>query len=321
MNPIPCEFIAKDILISRIDWTDTTFRITYNRSLGPLIHSIETIGLQNPPVLQEIEGDRFRIVAGWRRLRAIEKIGRKSVSCKIASIEAAEKDLFLFNFHENIDRGFNPVEQSWAVKKLSAFIEEGKLVKDYLPWLNLPSKGEMVPRYLTTSEISPIYWPALFLGRLFPETIEMVFRDFRPLADPVFALFIFLHWGFQKQKEFLSDLREIGKRRSEDPESFFFSEPVANLLRQSTWTPQKKGEALRKLIRVCLFPTLTKVEKAFSETIFHLNLDQRTRISPPPFFEGGRYGLEVQFSNPKELKESLEKISHAVKEGKLDDLP
>ncbi len=72
-------------------------------------------------------------MAGYRRLQALQKINRDPVSCKIASLETEKKDLLLFNFHENIDRGFNAVEESLVVKKLSAFLEEKDLIRNYLP--------------------------------------------------------------------------------------------------------------------------------------------------------------------------------------------
>ena len=318
---VPLELKSGNICFSRIDWADTTFRITYGRPVTPLIHSLQAIGLQNPPVLQEKEGDRFRIVAGFRRLQALKKMGREPVSGKIAPAGTDRKSLFLFNFHENMDRGFNPVEQSWIVKKLSVLMEERILIQDYLPRLNLPAKKEIFKRYLSTSGISPVYLSALLEGRLFPETIERVNRDFLPIADLIFALFISLHFGFQKQKEFLSDLEEIGKRGLGEPAAFLFSEPVVELLRQINRTPQQKGEALRKYFRSCLYPFLTDMEKAFQKKVSELGLDQRTRLSPPPFFEGGRYGLEIKFSNSKELTESLEKVGQALRDRKLEDLP
>ena len=315
------ELRSKDVYFSRIEWEDTAFRITYGRPVIPLIQSIQAIGLQNPPVLQETEGGRFRIAAGSRRLHALKRIGRESVSCKIAPVGTEGKSLFLFNFHENMDRGFNLVEQSWIIKKLSVFLEERELTRDYLPLLNLPAKKEIFKRFLAISEISPIYLPALLQGRLFPETIEMVIRDFPSTADLILALFIFLHWGFQKQKEFLSDLREMGKRGLEKPGSFLYSEPIAQLMRQEIRTSQQKGEALRKYFRTCLFPFLTETEKAFQKKVSLLNLDQRTRLFPPPFFEGGKYGLEITFSNSQELIESMERVNRALQEKKLEDLP
>jgi hypothetical protein len=314
-------FQTRSISLSRIDWDDTTYRITYHRPLGTLIRSIETIGLQQLPLLQEKEPNHFCIVAGYRRLQALQKIGRDPVFCKIASFETGEKDLLLLNFHENIDRGFNAVEQSLVVKKLSAFLEEKELIQGFLPVLNLPPRQETVERCLMINEISPVYLPALVQGRLFPETVETVVRDFFPIGHLVFALFIFFHWGFQKQKEFLSDLKEICIRRLEEPENFLSSLPIKDLLQRSRWTPQQKGEALRKYFRTCLYPILTETEKRFKEMISPLNLDHRTRIYPPPFFEGGMYGLDIRFSSAKELKGSLEKIHQVLEDGKLDGLP
>lgn len=321
MKSIWFELKTNSVSFSQIDWADTTFRISYGRPLRPLISSIQTIGLNNLPILQEKENDQLRIVAGYRRLRALQKIKQEPVGCKIASVETQEKDLLLLNFHDNIDRGFNLVEKSMVLKRLSNFIAEGELVEGYLPLMNLPPKKEISHRYLNAVKISPIYLPFLLQGRLFPETIMMVLRDFFSLADLVLALFISLHWGFQKQKEFLLDLKEIAKRSLSDPEHFLFSSPVVELLQRTTGTPQQKGEALRKYFRSCLFPTLTKTEKAFEEAVSHLNLDQRTKIFPPPFFEGGQYGLEIKFLSSKQLKVSLVKVSQVIDEGKLDELP
>jgi hypothetical protein len=315
------DFQTQSITLSRIDWADVTYRLTYNRPIGILTRSIEAIGLHQIPVLQEKEKNHFCIVAGYRRLQALQKINRDPVSCKIASLETEEKDLLLLNFHENIDRGFNTVEESLVVKKLSSFLEEEDLIRNYLPLLNLPPRKETIERCLKINEISPFYLPALLQGRLFPETVEIVAKDFFSLAHLIFALFIFLHWGFQKQKEFLSDLKEISSRREVEPENFLSSKPIRDILQRSKWTPQQKGEAIRKYFRTCLFPILTETEKRFEDRISLLDLNQRTRIHPPPFFEGGQYSLEIRFSNPKDLKTSLEKIQQALEDGKLEELP
>jgi hypothetical protein len=311
----------RSISFSRIDWADAAYRITYHRPLEPLIRSIETIGLQQAPLLQEKEAGRFCIVAGYRRLQALQKIKPGLVSCHIAAFESEKKDLFLFNFFQNMDRGFNAVEVPLAVIKLSSFLEEKELIDKYLPLLNLPPLRESIERCLRINRLSPAFLPALLQGRLFPETVETVDRDFSPLAHLVFALFIFLHWGFQKQKEFLSELKEICIRRGEEPENFLSTFPIADLLRRSPWTPQQKGGALRKYFRNCLYPILTATEKRFEEIVSQSSLDPRTRIHPPPFFEGGIYSLDIRFSSPKELKGSLERIHQALEGGRLDGLP
>lgn len=307
--------------MARIDWADTRFRLSCQRPLGPLHRSIQTIGIQNHPLLWKRDSGNFSIVAGYRRLLVLQKMGEEAVTSRVVSSELEEKELFLYNFHENIDRGFNPVEQSWAVKKLSVFLTNEEMIRDYLPLLNLPAQKEIFYRYLQTAQLSPIFYRDLILGRLFPEIIERVRKDFLPLTDLILGLFVFLHWGFQKQKEFLTDLQEISRRKNRDPAEFFYSEPFLEILNRSQWTAPQKGETLRKILRSCRFPILTETEKAYGALIATLDLDHRTRIIPPPFFEGGRYNLEIQFSSGSGLKASLEKLIPAIEEGKLDQLP
>jgi hypothetical protein len=321
MEKIPLEWTTKAVFFSQIDWADTRFRITYGRPMAALIPSIRNVGLLNQAVLQEKESGQFRIVAGARRLRALQEIGQEPIECKIAPVESREKGLLLWNFFENLDRGFNPVEQALAVKKLSAFLEEKELIQEYLPYLGLAPKKETLERFSIVAEISPLYRQALFEGRLFPETIELTLKEFRPVANLIWALFVFLHWGFQKQKEFLTELKEISKRIGRDWVSILLSEFLTEPCQRPLWTPQQKGVAIRNFFRACLYPTLTETEKAFAQSIAPLNLDQRSKISPPPFFEGGRYNLEISFSSSQELKESLGRIVPALEQGKFDRLP
>jgi hypothetical protein len=312
---------TRNILFSQIDWTETTCLISYGRPIRPLILSIEAIGLQHPPIVQEDETGRFRPVSGYRRLLALQKTGREPFRCRVVSSSLGPRDLFLYNFFDNLDRGFNPVEQALVLKRLSGFIEEGQLIREYLPLLNLPPKKEVYRNYLKTAELSPLYLPALVQGRLFPEIVSRVMREFPSLAHLLFPLFLFLHWGFQKQKEFLSDLKEISLRLSRSPEELFFSATVFALLERSTATSPQKGEALREFFRRCLFPALTETERTFKEKVSALDLDRRTRIIPPAYFEGGQYSLEIRFSGGGELQESLLRISRALEGGSLDDLP
>jgi hypothetical protein len=130
-----------------------------------------------------------------------------------------------------------------------------------------------------------------------------------------------LRWGFQKQKEFLGQLAEIFPEGKAGAASFLECQALQHLLEQSRMTPQEKGEALRRELRSRLYPALLDLEKTFFQRKKGLALDPRTDLVPPPYFEGGRYRLVVEFFQVRELKESLYKITRCLEEGKLDDLP
>jgi len=321
--PMPMEsWNTEEVHCSQIDWEDRSFRLTYSRPLTALATSIKGIGLQNLPVLQKKEGNRFRIVSGFRRLQVLSGNNMGSLRCRTAPIEADPRNLFFFNFQENLDRGFNTIEQSWVLKGLSELMERGELIRYILPLLGLPPKEEILRRSLGLTEISPLYWPFVLEGRLFPEVIQELVQAHRRQADLILALFIQFRWSFQKQREFLKDLLELAQRSGEPPGMILTSESfVSILLRITGGTPQQRGEEVRKFFRNRLFPVLSKTESRLAGQVAEMGLDSRTRLMPPPFFEGGQYALEIKFSDPEELKASLGKVGRAVASGKLDHLP
>jgi hypothetical protein len=313
---------TEEIHLSQIDWDDRSFRLTYSRPLTALAVSLKEIGLQNLPVLQEKGGNRFRIVCGFRRLLVLSRNREGSLRCRTAPVEAEPKDLLLFNFLENLDRGYNTVEQSWVLKRLSAFMEREEIIRDIMPLLQLPPKEEILNRSLSLAEISPHYWPLVLEGKLFPEVIQELLQAHRRQADLILALFIQFRWSFQKQREFLKDLQELSQRKEEPPESVLTSESFVSILAGiGGGTPQQRGEEVRKFFRTRLFPVLSETASKLAGQMAEMDLDSRTRLIPPPFFEGGQYALEIKFTNPEELKTSLKKIDRAAASGKLDHLP
>jgi hypothetical protein len=315
-------FSASEILLTEIDWRDEAFRISCGRPLEPLRRSIRAVGLQETPVLQPLPSGRFRIVAGRRRLLILRERASRSCPVRLAAADQSAAELLLFSLFDNLgNRAFNVVEQSLALSRLARFFPEEALVRDYLPLIGLPPHRSVLRRYALLAEVSPHFRPAFVQGRLFPETLDLLPRDFRPWTELLLTLCLALHFGFQKQKELLAGLQEIVLRRSLGLEAVLRGTGLLDLLRRETWPPPQKGEAWRRTLRAELYPALTAAERAFEERVQGLALDARTRIKPPPFFEGGRYELTVQFSTRSDLEDSLGKVRQALEAGKLDDLP
>ncbi|MBI5586722.1 MAG: hypothetical protein HY892_23170, partial [Deltaproteobacteria bacterium] len=164
-----------------------------------------------------------------------------------------------------------------------------------------------------------ISYADLYLGRKIG--IWRTQERLQPWTELLLTLCLSLRFGFQKQKELLEGLQEIIRRRSVPLETLLRKTGIFDLLRRENLTPQQKGEAWRRSLRAERFPALTATERAFSEQVKGLGLDDRTRIKPPPFFEGGRYELAVQFTGRTDLEASLKRVQKALEEGKLDDLP
>ena len=322
MNAVPIPVKEITIALEDIDWRDTTFQITYGRSLQPLKASIQAIGLQQPPVLQEGGVERRRIVSGRRRLRVWKQLNRSECPVRLVSADQPEGDLFLFNLQETIGlRDLNMIEQAVILHKLLRYFPEEQVLSDYLPLLGLPSKKEVLTRCLRIAAAGPWFWPAVLEGRLFPETLEWIDQDFPSQRELLAALVIHLRWGYQKQREFLAGMKELALRHQVKPEEIITSPPLTDWLKRGDLSPQQKGEAIRKFLHEALFPVSTETEKEFNEKRARMKLDPRSQLTPPPYFEGGTYRLEVRFSEERELRESLDRIQRALESGCFEDLP
>jgi len=322
LNAVQIPAKVTTVALEDIDWRDTTFQITYGRSLQPLKASIQAVGLQQPPVLQEAASEKRRIVSGRRRLQVWRLLGRSKCSVRMVSAGQPEKGLFLYGFYEAIGRGdLNGIEQAVILEKLLRYFPKDQVLFDFMPLLGLPSKKEVLSRCLRIAAAGPWFWPAVVEGRLFPETLEKIDTDFSSHRELLAALLIHLRWGFQKQREFLAGLKELSLRQQVTPEKILTSPLLTDWLKRGDLSPQQKGEAIRNVLHEALFPVSTETEKTFGEKRTRMKLDPRTRLTPPPFFEGGTYRLEVRFTEESELRDSLDRIRHALDGGCFQDLP
>lgn len=86
-------------------------------ALRELADSIREAGIIQPLVVTEMEGGRYGLIAGERRLRAARLAGLTTVPVVVR--QAAPGDVFLMALVENIQReDLNPVEQARAWQRL-----------------------------------------------------------------------------------------------------------------------------------------------------------------------------------------------------------
>lgn len=113
---------SKEILqidIEKIHARDNQPRKSFDdETIDDLAKSIEKYGLLNPIVVRK-KNDKYEIVAGERRYRAIKNLGLKAIDAIIKDYE--EKDVEVLSLIENIQReDLKVLEEANAYKKLSS---------------------------------------------------------------------------------------------------------------------------------------------------------------------------------------------------------
>ncbi len=108
----------REIPVDRVDPNPRQPREVFDEeALDELAASIREVGLLQPVVVREADGDRFELVAGERRLRAAERAGLERVPALVRA--TSDTDLLREALIENIHRTeLNPLEEAAAYQQL-----------------------------------------------------------------------------------------------------------------------------------------------------------------------------------------------------------
>jgi ParB family chromosome partitioning protein len=144
------------IPLQEIDLSDDTFSVNYLPDLQRLRASIEQIGLIQPVLLRK-KRDHYQIVCGFRRISAMEELGKSEIESKVfEEKEMDEFQLFSLSLHENLTtRGFNAVEKAVALDKLihRFQIDPAAVIKTFLPLLSLKPHEKILNTYLSLAPL------------------------------------------------------------------------------------------------------------------------------------------------------------------------
>lgn len=107
--------------------------------LDELARSIKTVGLLNPLTVRK-SGDKFELIAGFRRLKACEICGIVSIPCRVLQSDDTTADMQ--KIHENLFREeVNPVDEGNFFKRL--------LVKNNWRIIDLAAQIHKSPSYVS----------------------------------------------------------------------------------------------------------------------------------------------------------------------------
>lgn len=112
------EFNALEINITSIKESPSQARTEFNDSkLNELTESILKNGILQPLIVQELDTNKYELIAGERRLRASKLAGLEKVPCLVKDVSS--RDAAVIGLVENIQRAqLNAIDESTGFKHL-----------------------------------------------------------------------------------------------------------------------------------------------------------------------------------------------------------
>ena len=128
----------------------------------------------------------------------------------------------------------------------------------------------------------------------------------------LFNLFESLNLGVNLQREFLENLYESSRRDATTIDEIIKGEPLASILADETKSAQERTALFRSRLRHLRYPKLASTEERFANLVKSLKLPPEIAITPPAYFEGDTYRVDIRFKTPEDLAERLAKIRSAI---------
>lgn len=309
--------LLERVNLTDIDRSDELFSMNFETDLGRLRESVKQIGILEPIWLRR-KGREFQIISGFRRFDVAHILGKGEIRALIWKESKIDDRLaFRMSLHGNIlGRGLNIVEKALVLEKLlSRFsVSREEVIQTYLPLLNLEPNENVLNSFLLMNTFS-IDLKRYFLSHGLSLTNILLLAKFsREERASICSFLSPLRIGENVLREILTFLREISHRDGIGINDLLSSRKIEHVLSDSRLSGPQKIQAIRKFLREKRYPRLSELEEMFRSCRKGMRLSPQVAITPPPFFEGDQFKIEIYFKSLEEYEGVLGELRNLSKE-------
>jgi len=317
----PICFESGEISLSDIDLTDERYKISFmQKDISSLAKSIKEIGLVCPPTVRPIN-NHYIIVSGFNRVAALLHNGEtKTVVYKTKS-DISEYDCLLKSIISiAFQRALTHAELIICVKRLYQLIDIKQIADRSNTVFNMELNANFIKNLLSIGDL-----PAKALELI--QNNNLAFKSAKRLTsldnetiNTFLEIFSRIKASNNKQLEIILHVMEITSRDGIDPNVFFKTKEIQDIIYDDNKEPGIKTNELRALLFEKRFPTLFKTRKEVEEKISSLKFGKEIKLLPPENFESQNYSISFTAKNFIEYKTKIDKLNATIESNELKDI-
>lgn len=308
------DFERHQILLSQIDGSDQTFRITTDGRIENLKASIQHLGMLTPPILKPAPPKRHRkeryvIVSGFRRIDACRQMGWRHLAANCIQADTPYYLCALAAISDNfLQRELNLVETARCV----ALIEKagGKRRQSYetLKTIGLEANDVMIDKLKTVDAMDDRLKRGIIEGTIaMPVALELFAMPDQHGAQLLVGLLRELRISLNRQREMLDWLQAIAHRERVTIAGILEDAAIRQYLSDETLDGPRKAKLIREVLKRLRYPEISAYEQYYADAVKEMPLQPPLRLIPPPNFESPTYSLKIDFRTVEELAHAIEK--------------
>ena len=303
--------------LTRIDRSDELFSMSFEPDLRRLRASVKQIGILEPIWIRQ-KAQKFQIVNGFRRFDVAVTLGTAEMRALIwEEDEVDDRVAFQMSLHENVlTRGLNLVEKAVVLDKLLGrfSVSRDEVIQTYLPLLSLEPNENVLSGLLVINAFSLDMKRYTLSHGVSLANILRLTNFSREEQESVCRFLSPLRVGESVLREILTFFREICDREGIRIHDLVSSRRIATILSDGRLSGPQKIQAIRRFLREKRYPRLSDLEQRFRSWRKGMGLPPQVVIKPPPFFEGNRFRVEIDFESVEEYKARLGELQNLSKE-------
>lgn len=318
------DMIFKEVPLENIDFGDQRFRISEELDCSRLEESLRQVGQLQPVHLRERDGSLDTIISGFRRLRALQKLGRSRVLARIWQEPGLDNlQAFQMGLWENLShRDLNALEKARALVNLRQFcdVPHDTVVEVYLPLLGLEPHKNVLRTYLLLHELSPALRKMFLECRITLASAGRLAGTPREFQERFASILLGVNWSSSLQREVLDLVEELSAINNCSLLDVLNGPEIVGVLADTPLSPFQRGERIRGILFRHRNPKLAQAHERFIDQQKRLGLPGSIRIIPDPYFENSRVKIEFEVSTGDEFRRVAEALRFASRVPALDEL-
>jgi ParB-like chromosome segregation protein Spo0J len=301
-----------EIPLTRVELDNHPFMIGKSEDLSRLQESLAAVGLLSLPRVKSLKSGWWRVVTGWKRLKAADQLGWQKIPAIILGPETPEAHLLLLYLHDNaFTRAFNPLERALLASRLLGHWDRETLVGKGLPLLGLPPAPAHLDRLLAVTSLEAPWQELVAQERLALTAASRLAGWDSADREAALPFLTGLPLSQSKQEEFVTGAEILARREGVSLAAILLKRELQQDLQDPVSNPQEQAEAVRRRLNDWVSPRFQAARKAFAAGLDRLGLKHhpRLRLKEPPAFEGPDFELSLKFKDNLEFRELLQELA------------
>ncbi len=311
-----------EINISDIDLKDERYKITFgSEDITLLAQSIKKMGLITPPVVRPMKNNKYIIISGFNRIRALCHNKGHKVAVYLSQTEADDYQCLLAAIASlAFKRPLTLVETITGIQRLSEFLKPEEMVKISTFVFNAHLNQGFIDDLLNIASLPS---PALELIH----TNYLSIKSAKKISNLDKESILFFLDIFSKikastsiQLELIQNILEIASRDGIHPKSVFKEMEFPNPIDDETSETVLRTHRFRTLVFERRYPTLSRTRQCIQNKIDSIKLPGTIKFTPPENFESLKYSLSFTVKNHDEFNKAIQHLTIASKNKILQEI-